>query len=182
MIELTTRERLLLLAREALEAGVRADRAPEIPRDLAVEAFGVFVTLYLRGALRGCLGALDCRDQIVPSIVRLSAAVARDDPRFAPLGSHELPGTALDLSLLSRPESVRDHERIEIGRHGLIVVQGNRRGLLLPQVPSEHGWDRLRFLAHTCLKAGLPADAWQNGASVFRFEAEVFGERVRQVR
>ncbi len=150
--------------------------APAVPGDLAVTAFGVFVSIHHRGELRGCLGALDCGDRIPSSIARLASAVTHEDFRFSPLALHELAATTIDLSLLTNPEPVDDHETIEIGRHGLIVEKGRRRGLLLPQVAPEHGWDRETFLAHTCLKAGLPAGAWRDDVQLFCFEAEVFGE------
>jgi AmmeMemoRadiSam system protein A len=171
------RRRLLQLARTALDASVRNHKTPDVPRDLAVDAFGVFVTLHHRGDLRGCLGSLDCRDRIVESIVRLAAAVAHEDYRFRPVQIEELADTSLDLSVLTPPERVNDHSTIEIGRHGLIIEHGTHRGLLLPQVAPEHGWDRDAFLAHTCIKAGLPPMAWLRGASLYCFEAEVFGER-----
>ena len=177
-IEGSVRQRLVELARTALEARVRQNGPPPVPRDLRVDAFGVFVTLLHRGDLRGCLGALDCRDRVVESIARLAAAVAHEDPRFRPLQLEELPHTTVDLSLLTPPEPVVDHLTIEIGRHGLIVEHGSRRGLLLPQVAPEYGWDRETFLSHTCAKAGLPSSAWRApGASIYRFEAEVFGEK-----
>ena len=156
---------------------MRNHQAPPVPRDIVVAAFGVFVTLHHRDELRGCLGALDCRDHIVESIARLAGAVAREDYRFRPLQCDELASSSLDLSVLTMPEPVTNPDDIEVGRHGLIVELGTRRGLLLPQVAPEHGWDRDTFLAHTCLKAGLPAAAWRSGASIYFFEAEVFGER-----
>ena len=175
-IERSIRKRLLQLARSAFDASVRKHKAPDVPRDLAIAAFGVFVTVHHHRDLRGCLGALDCRDCIVESIVRLAAAVAHEDYRFRPIQVDELAHTSLDLSVLTPPQPVSDHATIEIGRHGLIVEQGRNRGLLLPQVASERQWDRDTFLAHTCLKAGLPATAWMRGASLFCFEAEVFSE------
>jgi uncharacterized protein len=182
MIASTVRQQLLRLARTTLDASVRRHVAPPVPRNLAVEAFGVFVTVHHRAALRGCLGSLDCADAIVESLARLAAAVGHEDHRFAPLREHELPGTTIDLSLLTPPRTISDHLAIEVGRHGLIVEQGSRRGLLLPQVAPEHGWDRIAFLSHTCLKAGLPRDAWQRGATILSFEAEVFGEDDRVSR
>jgi hypothetical protein len=177
MIHLSIRQQLLRLARTALEAGVRRQAAPPLPRDIAIDAFGVFVTIHHRDDLRGCLGALDCPDRIVESVARLAGAVAHEDHRFPPLCDHELKGTTIDLSLLTPPTRVCDHLAIEVGRHGLIVQQGRHRGLLLPQVAPEYGWDRITFLSHTCLKAGLPRDAWQRGATILSFEAEVFGDR-----
>lgn len=179
-IEHVVRRRLLHLARAAFDASVRKDKAPVVPRDISVDAFGVFVTVHHRGDLRGCLGALDCRDRIVESIARLAASVAHEDHRFRPIAIEELADTSLDLSVLTPPERVSDHLMIEIGRHGLIVEQGTRRGLLLPQVAPEHGWDRDALLAQTCVKAGLPPTAWMRGASLFCFEAEVFGEQAEK--
>jgi AmmeMemoRadiSam system protein A len=176
MIDFEVQQRLLQLARLSLEASVRRHATPFVPRDLVISAFGVFVTIHHRGDLRGCLGSLDCADSILESLVRLAGAVAVEDHRFTPLCEHELPDTSIDLSLLTLPELVIDHRTIDVGRHGLIVEHGRRRGLLLPQVASEHGWDRQTFLAHTCIKAGLPPDAWQRGAAIARFEAEVFRE------
>lgn len=175
-VEGLIRRRLVELARSALDARVHRRQPPPVPRDLAVDAFGVFVTLHHRGDLRGCLGALDCRERVVESVARLAAAVAHEDYRFRPVQIEELPHTTVDLSLLTPPQPVVDHLTIEIGRHGLIVEQGSRRGLLLPQVAPEHGWDREAFLSHTCAKAGLPSSAWQRGATIYYFEAEVFGE------
>jgi AmmeMemoRadiSam system protein A len=176
MIDSRIRQQLLHLARTALEAQVRRQLAPAVPRDIPVVAFGVFVTVRHEGDLRGCLGALDCADCIVESVARLAGSVAHEDRRFAPLAEHELAGTTIDLSLLTAPQRVIDHDTIHVGRHGLIVEQRTRRGLLLPQVAPEHGWDRQTLLAQTCVKAGLPRDAWRRGAVVLSFEAEVFGE------
>src|SRR5262245_50449445 len=179
-IESSLKKRLLQVARLSLDATVRKQRVPPVPHDIVVEAFGVFVTLHHRAQLRGCLGALDCRDRIVESIAHLAAAVASEDPRFRPLQLEELEGSSLDLSLLTPPQAVVDHMTVEIGRHGLIVEHGTRRGLLLPQVAPEQGWDRETFFAHSCLKAGLPAMAWRRGASLYSFEAEVFSERAHE--
>ena len=131
-LDLTTRQRLLALARTALEAHLAREAPPRVPPDLVVDAFGVFVTLRVNGDLRGCLGSLDCPGSIGVEIVRLAAAVATDDHRFTPLARRELGSATLDLSVLTPPEPVLDHRTIEVGRHGLIVEQGRRRGLLLP--------------------------------------------------
>jgi AmmeMemoRadiSam system protein A len=175
-IEGLIRRRLLQLARAAFDASVRKEKSPVVPRDIAVKAFGVFVTVHHRRDLRGCLGSLDCADTVIESLLRLAASVAHEDYRFRPIAIHELAYTLLDVSMLTPPQRVNDHSMIEVGRHGLIIEQGTHRGLLLPQVAPEHGWDRETFLAHTCIKAGLPRTAWMRGASLFCFEAEVFGE------
>jgi AmmeMemoRadiSam system protein A len=178
LIDPPTRRRLLTLARAALEARVRGGARPGIPPDLDVQAYGVFVTIHCGDALRGCLGALEPRDAIPEAIVRLAAAVAHEDYRFTPLQSDELASVMIDLSILTPPEIITAVERITVGRHGLIVQHGAQRGLLLPQVAPEQGWDANTFLEHTCLKAGLARDAWRDGATISCFEAEVFGERL----
>ena len=112
-------------------------------------------------------------------IHHLAQEVADSDPRFAPVRAGELDRITLEVSVLSPEQEIHTIDDIELGRHGLIVEQGSRRGLLLPQVPAEHDWDRETYVAQTCLKAGLPTDAWRHGARIFTFEAEVFGEGER---
>jgi AmmeMemoRadiSam system protein A len=170
------RRRLVDLARRALVARVRRQRPPEPPAMLNVPASGVFVTIYHRRELRGCLGTLDAAEPLADAVVRLGGDVAHRDYRFDPLEIHELEEITIDLSVLTEPKRVDDPTEIEVGRHGLIIEHVGRKGLLLPQVAPEHGFDRETFLAQTCLKAGLPPDAWQQGAIIYRFEAEVFGE------
>jgi AmmeMemoRadiSam system protein A len=124
--------------------------------------------------LRGCVGTFGTPKPLGRSVARLAAA-ACCDPRFAPVEAHEIPALTIQISVLTPPRRVHDVLEIAIGRDGLLVEEGERRGLLLPQVAVEHRWDREAFLGHTCLKAQLPRDAWRNGASIYRFEAEVFG-------
>ncbi len=178
MISEDDRSRLLALGRQALEARVKRERAPAVD---AVGVFalrrGAFVTIHHRSNLRGCLGRLTVDMPLGHTIAHLGAAVADSDPRFSAVTPVELPGIQLEISVLTPEEEVMAIEAIEVGRHGLIVQDGYARGLLLPQVAVEHAWDRETFLAHTCLKAGLPADAWQRGARILAFEAEVFGEQ-----
>jgi AmmeMemoRadiSam system protein A len=177
MIDGETRRRLLGIAREHLEARVHDRVTPAVPDGVAVIGSGVFVTLYCRDDLRGCLGSLEPADPIAHVIARLAAAVCREDHRFTPLRPDELQASAIELSVLAAPARVADLSAIEIGRHGLIAECGRRKGLLLPQVALEHGWDRESFLTHTCLKARLDGGAWKRDAAIYTFEAEVFGER-----
>jgi uncharacterized protein len=176
MIETAVRKRLLDLARRAATARVRGERPPAPPPDLNPPASGVFVTIHCEGELRGCLGTLDPEEPVAAAVARLGAEVTHRDPRFVPLRMEELGGVTIDISVLSEAVRVSDPSEIVVGRDGLVVEQGRHKGLLLPQVAPEHGFDRETFLAHTCLKAGLPADAWRCGAIVYRFEAEVFSE------
>ncbi len=107
----------------------------------------------------------------------MARAAALEDPRFPRVQSAEVVHLTIEISILSSPERVASVEDIEVGIHGLIVQQGPQRGLLLPQVPVEWGWDRTEFLQHCCLKAGLHPDSWQRGAEIYCFTAEVFGEQ-----
>ena len=168
---------LLEMARAAVEAQVRG-AAPPDPVLALPEATGAFVTVKNHGELRGCLGTLQCRVGLAQEIVRCASDAASRDPRFAPLTAEELPAVSIEVSVLGplQPIDPVTHDAIVIGRHGLVVEQGRRRGLLLPQVATEWGWTPEQFLRQTCLKAGLPGDAWRHGASVYRFEADVFGE------
>src|SRR5262249_36825734 len=124
-----------------------------------------------------CIGTLECRRPLVEEVARVAVCAAREDPRFAPLTASELDGLDVEVSVLGPLEPIDpgDPGAFAIGRHGLVVEQGARRGLLLPQVAIEHHWSREAFLSQTCVKAGLPPDAWRRGATVYRFAADVFG-------
>ena len=144
--------------------------------DLSELRAGAFVTLRIRGNLRGCIGYPEPQLLLVDVVDRCAVSAALADPRFPPLSPDEWNDIDLELSILGPIESVGDIGELVIGRDGLIVEFGRRRGLLLPQVAVEWKWDVQEFASQTCIKAGLPRDAWQKGAKLFRFEAEVFGE------
>ena len=171
------RQALLALAREALESSVRGWPMPVAPADeLFARRAGAFVTLTEAGELRGCIGRPEPRDALWEVIVECAAAAALEDPRFTPVSPDELSRIRIEVSVLTPVRPVTDLRLVEVGRHGLVISQGGLRGLLLPQVAVEWGWTRDEFLSHTCRKAGLPHDAWQRGAEVFAFEAEIFSE------
>ncbi|MCU1384350.1 MAG: AMMECR1-domain protein [Acidobacteria bacterium] len=171
------RQLLLQLAREAIAAHVGAAPA-HVPGAAGVLAQpgGAFVTLHKDGDLRGCIGHIEPTEPLGRVVPRCAVAAASTDPRFPPMAADELDAIDIEISLLGPLEPVTDAADVIVGRHGLVVERGWQRGLLLPQVATEWGWDADAFLAHTCQKAGLPRDAWQKGAKVWRFEAEVFGE------
>lgn len=179
MLTPAERRALLELARAAVVARVTGRAAPATGgEDLPVQRAGAFVSLHRGGELRGCIGHIEA-DRPLPDVVaRVAASAATEDPRFPPLTPAELPLVDIEISVLGPLERIdpTNPAQIEIGRHGLVIDQGGRRGLLLPQVATEWGWDRETFLEHLCLKAGLPRDAWRAGAAVYRFEAEVFSE------
>lgn len=172
------RETLLSLARRALEDGVCGAASPkEVPglSQALLEPRGAFVTLRKHGELRGCMGHIQTPEPLYKTVQECAVAAALADPRFEPVTSEEAPFLHLEISVLSEPAEIAP-EQIVIGQHGLIITQGRRRGLLLPQVPVTWNWDREQFLQETCLKAGLPTDAWQHGARIEAFTAEVFEE------
>ena len=140
------------------------------------ESRGVFTSLYLRGELRGCVGYVLPKESVYRAVAETARAAAFEDTRFCPVTLPEAQALEIELSILSPPQPVLA-EAVEIGRHGLLISLGAQRGLLLPQVPVEHHWDRVTFLEQTCRKAGLPLDAWKNGAKVEAFTAEVFGDK-----
>ncbi|HEX2721207.1 MAG TPA: AmmeMemoRadiSam system protein A, partial [Candidatus Deferrimicrobium sp.] len=134
-----------------------------------------FVTLTKNGRLRGCIGFTEAVAPLFKVVQECAVAAATEDPRFPPVSPKELPSLRVEISVLTPLVSIRPEE-VEVGRHGLMVAQGRMRGLLLPQVPVEWGWDRETFLDQTCVKAGLPPSAWRHGATLRAFTAEVFGE------
>jgi uncharacterized protein len=170
------RSLLLKLAHNAVLAvleGREISLAPPSPH--LAEPHGAFTTLYYRGALRGCVGYAFPVTSVYRTVAESARGAAFEDTRFPPVTRQEAPDLAVSLSILSVPEPITP-EAVEVGRHGLLVSLGANRGLLLPQVPVEHGWDRVTFLEQTCRKAGLPANAWQSGANLKAFTAEVFGD------
>ena len=177
--EFSKDERALLL-RLAHESILSALERREIPLDPPTahlaEPRGAFTSLYLHGELRGCVGYVLPVSPVYRAVADTARAAAFEDTRFRPLMPQEAPDLEIELSILSPPRPI-PAESIEIGRHGLLVSRAGYRGLLLPQVPVEHHWDRITFLEQTCRKAGLPLDAWKMGATIEAFTAEVFGEK-----
>jgi AmmeMemoRadiSam system protein A len=174
----TDRRSLLASARRAIAEAVSLQKsAGDIPQSGVLgEKRGVFVTLHKRGRLRGCIGVVEAFEPLGDSIARCAANAALHDSRFSPVRSEELPELEIELSLLSPLEPILP-ENIEIGKHGLLISQGPRRGLLLPQVAVEHKLGREQFLEETCRKAGLDPKAWQEPETqIYGFTCEVFTE------
>jgi AmmeMemoRadiSam system protein A len=173
---------LLQLARHAVVEAVVHERLPEkIPVDgIFAERRGVFVTLHVNSRLRGCIGVVEPDEPLGEALVRCAASAAKSDPRFPPMQPPDLAGLQLEISLLS-PIAPIGEDAIEIGRHGLLIRSGERRGILLPQVATEHRLDREQFLAETCKKAGLARDAWrEQQTQIFGFTCEVIAEDAAQ--
>jgi AmmeMemoRadiSam system protein A len=171
---------LIDIARAAVAKAI-SPRAPwSIPADVRSPQLlaprGAFVTLHVDGELRGCIGTLIAEQALWSVVAEMAASAATRDGRFEPIAANEIDRLSVEISALSPMRRVRPDE-VEPGRHGLLIVRGNARGVLLPQVAVEHGWGRDVFLAETCRKARLPSDAWRDPATeVFVFEADVFGE------
>ncbi|HJW93692.1 MAG TPA: AmmeMemoRadiSam system protein A [Thermoanaerobaculia bacterium] len=180
MLTETQRKQLLQIARSSI-AAVLDGRQPELDEasidDILRKPAGAFVTLKTKtDDLRGCIGSIHPVAPLFQAVSKSAVNAAFRDPRFYPLQRHEFDAIVMEISVMG-PIVRCSTEEIVAGRDGLIITHGRNSGLLLPQVAAEYNWDREQFLKHTCLKAGLPADAWQNGAcKLEKFEAEVFGE------
>jgi AmmeMemoRadiSam system protein A len=169
---------LLKLARETIEGYLKSGKRPRpkaVPKKLG-EKRGAFVTLKVDGQLRGCIGYPVPHKPLVDTVVEMAIAAATQDYRFLPIKREELGGLEIEISVLTLPRPIQDAGEVEVGRHGIIISKGFDRGLLLPQVPTEYGWDRETYLRHGCLKAGLDEDEWKKGAAIEVFEAQVFSE------
>ena len=169
---------LVELARKAIREAVLQRKLPDAIASGGVfsERRGVFVTLHVRGRLQGCIGVTEPNESLGEAVVRCAVSAALEDPRFSPMKEPQLDEMSIEISLLSPLEPILP-EAIEIGRHGLLVVNHAQRGLLLPKVATEHGLTREQFLEETCRKAGLPRDAWKDPETeLFGFICEVFSD------
>lgn len=176
---LSREARLLLLktARTSIRAKLYKEELPDIdtPDELDFNS-GCFVTLHLRGRLRGCIGNFRDDINIIENVSEMAVQAAFSDPRFGPVSRDELGMCEVEISVLS-PMIPAKAEEITVGRDGIYIVKGYNRGVLLPQVATEHHWDRETFIEQTCVKAGLGKDAWhQPDTKIYRFEALVFSE------
>lgn len=170
---------LLAIARKSIESWVHTGNIYIEPREEKAlnKRSGCFVTIKQDGALRGCIGNFQSELPLFKEVAEIAAASASKDPRFYPMKDEDLANFDLEISVLSPLEKIEDVAEIEVGRHGIYLEKGFYRGVLLPQVATEHGWDRETFLKQTCLKAGLPTDAWQaEDAEIYIFSADIFGE------
>jgi AmmeMemoRadiSam system protein A len=176
--EFSPKERALLLrlAHESITRALAGREAEQFSPSLHLsELRGVFTTLYLRGKLRGCVGYPLAVVPLHRGVFETARAAAFEDPRFIPVTAEEAPEVGISISVLS-PLRLISADEVEVGRHGLLISDGVRRGLLLPQVAVEHGWDRVAFLEQACRKAALPDDAWRRGATLQGFTAEIFAD------
>lgn len=174
------RSQLLQLARDTIVAVVKRQPLPQPdnPAPAFLVQSGCFVTIKRRGQLRGCIGNFVSEQPLWKTVREMAVSAATRDPRFQPMQANELADFDLEISVLSPLHEVASVDDIQVGEHGLYIIKGHAHGVLLPQVATEYGWDRETFLRHTCRKAGLPDNAWQQpGCRILCFTAEVFGEK-----
>ena len=169
---------LLRLARQAITMYLQEGISPSTETDDVTfkQKRGAFVTLKVKDQLRGCIGYPIPHKSLYETIIDVAVSAATKDFRFSPLEPKELQATKIEISVLSQPKLIKNISEIEVGKHGIIISKGLNRGLLLPQVPLEWGWDRETFLRHGCMKAGIEEDAWKKGAQIEIFSAQVFSE------
>jgi AmmeMemoRadiSam system protein A len=173
------KQTLLKIARSSIQSALGEKPLPqkEIKSESLNRPSGVFVTLRIGENLRGCIGYVEPLFPLAQATQEAAAKAAMEDPRFMPMTLVELASITIEISVLSQLSELIDKSKIEIGKHGLVIDAGFRRGLLLPQVATEYGWNREQFLKHTALKAGLPSDAWkQKEVKLFTFTVEKFAE------
>ncbi|NOY89345.1 MAG: AmmeMemoRadiSam system protein B [FCB group bacterium] len=169
------KQELLKIAREAIKAHLEGRPYTPPAIDSLKEERGVFVTLKIREYLRGCIGYIKAREPLYKAVAEMAVAAAFDDPRFPQLSPEEFEQLEYEISVLSPLKRVHDIDEIKIGRDGLMIKLDFHSGLLLPQVATENGWDRIQFLEQTCLKAGLPKNSYKNPqAEIYRFSADIF--------
>lgn len=176
-----SQRRLMDLSRQTLESFVRGERRkPEKIDDpyLLTSQYGAFVSLHRGAELRGCIGTCFPTRPLYETIIEMTEAAASRDHRVAPIDPTELPDIRIDISVLSPLQSVEHPLSLAVGEHGLHLARGDRRGVLLPQVATQYGWDIETFLSQACVKAGLPEKAWKwPDTKISSFTALIIEER-----
>jgi uncharacterized protein len=170
---------LLQVARDSITAQLqgKAPGPPPASAPVLQEPRGAFVSLHRRGQLRGCIGYIEALKPLLQTVQEMAPAAAFQDPRFGPLQADELADLEIEISVLTPMRLIKNVDEIEVGKHGLYIVRGLNRGLLLPQVATQYHWDRRTFLEHTCNKASLPPDAWKDpNTQIYTFRAEIFSD------
>lgn len=176
---LEEKKQLLQLARKTIENYLIKGKK-EYPRTADPkfsEKRGVFVTLHKKGDLRGCIGYPLPIKPLVEAVVDNAISSACEDYRFNPVSVKELDDIDIEISVLTVPQKVKSYKDVIVGRDGIIISKSYMRGLLLPQVPVEQGWDLEQYISWGCRKAGLPADEWKRSVEIETFQGIVFGEK-----
>ena len=175
----TEKNLLLKIARESIIDHITKEGKPvlDISSQELLTMRGCFVTIKHKGTLRGCIGQFTSDKPLYQLVQEMAIAAARHDPRFHPMTVKDLHDFDLEISILSPLKRVESINEIEVGVHGLYIVKNSYRGVLLPQVAREYGWDRDTFLSQTCLKAGLDKDAWKEDADIHIFSAQIIRDK-----
>jgi len=185
MLSESEKRLLLRVARQSIEAAVNNTSKPEVgtcPPSL-MESCGAFVTLHEAGELRGCISYIEGVKPLIETVQEVAVKSALEDPRFTPVVQEELSNLEIEISVISPMRQIQNIDEIEVGKHGLLLELGNHRGLLLPQVAVEYGWDKETFLNQTSRKAGLPTTAWKDrSVKIFIFTAEIFSEQKSKLK
>ena len=174
---------LLEIARKTIEKAVNNEKLPDftdlVKNDPVLhEKCGAFVTIHKDGNLRGCIGNIASSIPLWQTVKKMAVEASLRDPRFLPVSPSEVKDLDIEISVLSPFEKIDDINKIEVGKHGLFIKHGFYQGLLLPQVATEYGWDKIQFLEHTCLKAGLYRDCYkEKKCEIYIFSATVFSEK-----
>ena len=179
LLDEEAQKKLLEIAIAAIENYLKLGKVKKIicKEALLSEKRGVFVTLAKNGKLRGCLGRFEPEGPLYEIVSQMAVAAACEDPRFSPVKEEELKEIDIEISVLSPLRKIKDIKEIKVGRHGIYIVKGFNRGVLLPQVAIEYNWDRDTFLNQTCGKAGLPQEAWkEENTEIYIFNAQIFKE------
>ena len=181
MLNSQQRKKLLKIARSSINAYLQSGKKVELTEtdQVLTQEMGAFVTLNKHGDLRGCIGSLTASKPLYLTVRDMAVEAAVGDPRFSPLTLTELKDIEIEISVLSPLKMVDSAERIELGKHGVLVRKGYQSGVFLPQVATETGWNKEEFLNNLCAhKAGLPQDAWKDESTeLYIFNAEVFSEK-----
>lgn len=165
--------------RQAIQAAIKNEPIPNIEgsTDTLNSLTGAFVSIYKFGELRGCIGYVEPKKNLLQTVIEAAYNSAVNDPRFNPIKIEELEDLSIEISVISNLKQIKSISEIEVGTHGLIIEQGDKTGLLLPQVASDYSWDRETFLNQTARKAGLPYDAWKKeNVKIYIFTAEIINE------
>ena len=172
------KQELLSIARDTVSSSLKGKDANFSSSLSALQQEGgAFVTIHKNGELRGCIGIFESNKPLFETVSEMAKSAAFKDPRFSPVEASEIDEIDFEISALSPLREINDIKEIEVGKHGIYITKGVNRGVLLPQVATEQGWDLETFLSHTCLKAGLSSDEWRHGVKIEIFSAEVFGEK-----
>ena len=169
---------LLQIAREAIVLYIENGATPRLdtPNPGLQEKRGCFVCVKINGKLRGCIGNFISDKPLYQLVQEMAISAATRDPRFYPMKKADLAQFDLEISVLTPLRKISSIEEIQVGVHGLYIEKNYSRGVLLPQVAIEYGWDRDTFLSQTSMKAGMNPDDWKEGADIYIFSADVFNK------